>query len=323
MNRPESSHEVQPPFFSIIIPVYNRTDSLVSSLKSVLSQTFSDFECLVVDDGSRNSNEIEEIVNNLDDVRFKYFYQHNSGASKARNLGIIRSTGKYIALLDSDDKFVPSKLNTHFKRIQEFTGKYYFAFSRLTADRGVGNFWVKPQFGPKDIRLFDQYLLCTHGWAQTSTQVLNSELAKLVLFDEGLPSSQDTDFALRCWSFGADVIFIPEALTIMDDVFNPQRLSKQSKHIPLLNWIERMKHVHISDKAYWGYRGWQVARVASYQNRTMALTLFFPSLIRGTYSLRMAMNIFAQIVIPLVFYQRIATLVVKLFGFSTKKRKQL
>ncbi len=306
--------------FSIVIPVYNRTQSLRDALASVKQQTYDNYECIVIDDGSQNSNELKGIVNELKDSRFKYIHQNNSGASKARNNGIEHATGDYIAFLDSDDRFVPEKLEKHLQAINKVSEKNasYFGFSRLQVDRGLDKYWVKPQKGPSDFSHFDTYLLCTHGWAQTSTQVLSSLLAKQVLFNEALPSSQDADFALRCWSAGANMVFLPEALTIMEDRFDPNRVSKQANHKPLVAWIDSMKDKHISAKAYFGYRGWQVARVASNQDRITALRYYLPSVIRGAFSPYMALNIFAQIIIPVATYQKVATKVIKMFGNKEK-----
>ena len=96
---------------SIIVPVYNVESFLVRCLQSILNQTFSDFEVLLIDDGSTdNSASIcKEFV--ADDQRFTYFHKTNGGLSSARNHGIERATGKYIAFLDSDDFIVPEFCN--------------------------------------------------------------------------------------------------------------------------------------------------------------------------------------------------------------------
>ncbi len=109
--------------------------------------------------------------------------------------------------------------------------------------------------------------MCTDGNIQISTVTIPTDLARRVRFNEALPSSQDTDFAVRCANAGGTYIFIPEPLILFSDIHDPTRVSRQKKLEPLLKWIEGMRGKEISDKAYWGYRGWHCARIASYSNR--------------------------------------------------------
>ena len=101
-------------FFSIIIPTYNRADLLPETIRSVQNQTFMDWECIVVDDGSTDNTRqiVEEIIKS--DSRIKYIYQENAERSAARNNGIRNSSGDYICFLDSDDHF----LNNHLQELK-------------------------------------------------------------------------------------------------------------------------------------------------------------------------------------------------------------
>jgi len=92
------------PFFSIIIPTFNRAALLREALASVARQTFRDFEVIVVDDGSRD--ETESVVNSCD-LPVTFLRQENRGPGAARNLAIQHSQGRYIAFLDSDDQWLP------------------------------------------------------------------------------------------------------------------------------------------------------------------------------------------------------------------------
>ncbi len=98
------------PFFSIIIPAYNRADFLPETLASVQAQTFTDWECIVVDDGS--TDHTATVMQKLcaDDPRIRYIYQQNAERSAARNNGIAHARGQYICFLDSDDRYLPSCL---------------------------------------------------------------------------------------------------------------------------------------------------------------------------------------------------------------------
>lgn len=96
------------PLVSIITPAYNAGPYIKDTIQSVLTQTYSGFEHIIVDDGS--SDNTAEVVRTFTDPRIKYFYQKNSGQSSARNAAIAAAKGKYIALLDADDIFYPEKL---------------------------------------------------------------------------------------------------------------------------------------------------------------------------------------------------------------------
>jgi len=93
---------------SVVIPVYNGERYLAKAITSVLDQTYKNFELIVVDDGSTDKS--ATIARSFNDDRIRYLYQSNGGASKARNLGVAASRGTVIAYLDSDDAWLPRKL---------------------------------------------------------------------------------------------------------------------------------------------------------------------------------------------------------------------
>lgn len=89
------------PFFSIILPTYNRASLVGIAIESVLKQTFDDFELIIVDDGSTDNT--YEVVSSFHDDRIRYFKKENEERNIARNFGIKRAKGEYIGFLDSDD----------------------------------------------------------------------------------------------------------------------------------------------------------------------------------------------------------------------------
>jgi len=103
------------PFVSVIIPTYNRESHLVEAIESVLDQSFQDFEVIIVDDGSTDGTAqiAEKYRNNL-----TYYYQKNKGPAAARNFGIKQAHGTFIAFLDSDDLWLPKKLETQINLIK-------------------------------------------------------------------------------------------------------------------------------------------------------------------------------------------------------------
>ncbi len=106
------------PLVSIILPSYNRAKILKRAIQSVIDQTFSDFELIIVDDCSKDNT--EEVVKNFHDHRIKLIrHERNKGAVAARNTGIKASKGKYVAFQDSDDEWLPQKLEKQIKVFEQ------------------------------------------------------------------------------------------------------------------------------------------------------------------------------------------------------------
>lgn len=98
------------PKISIIMPAYNQAKYISEAIHSVLHQSNADWELIVIDDGSTDAT--AAVVAQFDDPRIRYIYQRNKGASEARNEGIVRAAGEYVAFLDADDLYLPNKLQT-------------------------------------------------------------------------------------------------------------------------------------------------------------------------------------------------------------------
>ncbi|MCL1463494.1 glycosyltransferase [Argonema galeatum] len=105
------------PLISIIIPLYNSEKTILETLKSVFQQTFSDFEIIAVNDGSKDST--LDILATIKDPRLKVFSYPNTGISPSRNRGISHAEGEFIAFLDHDDLWTPDKLELQLKALQE------------------------------------------------------------------------------------------------------------------------------------------------------------------------------------------------------------
>lgn len=113
------------PFFSVIIPLYNKEPFIADTLNSVLSQTFPDFEIIIVNDGSTDAG--EEKVLQFKDPRIRYYIRENKGVAAARNLGITLANAPYIAFLDYDDLWYPDFLQTMHRNIGRFPEQKVFS----------------------------------------------------------------------------------------------------------------------------------------------------------------------------------------------------
>ncbi|MCB0455070.1 MAG: glycosyltransferase family 2 protein [Aequorivita sp.] len=113
------------PKFSVVISVFNKEKYIAETLKSVLAQTFTDFEVVILNDGSTDNSEAE--ILKFNDPRIRYFSKENQGASVARNFTIQQAKAEYIALMDADDYWYPFYLEEQNILIIEFPNESVFA----------------------------------------------------------------------------------------------------------------------------------------------------------------------------------------------------
>jgi glycosyltransferase involved in cell wall biosynthesis len=119
--------------FSIVIPLFNKAHTIIRTLNSVLAQTVTDFEVIIVDDGSTD-NGVSVIENNTNDSRIRIIRQKNQGVSLARNVGIQEAKGDYIAFLDGDDEWLPEYLQKVSEAIKKFPEAGLFTSARFDQD---------------------------------------------------------------------------------------------------------------------------------------------------------------------------------------------
>ena len=123
------------PFFSIIIPTYNRADKLDIPIKSIINQQFKNWELIIIDDGS--TDQTNDLIQNYSSHNFHYFYQQHQGRSTARNLGISKAKGTYICFQDSDDEYLPDHLQTLYEAILKNDTYKVFRTGMLIYENGI------------------------------------------------------------------------------------------------------------------------------------------------------------------------------------------
>jgi glycosyltransferase involved in cell wall biosynthesis len=197
------------PQVSVIIPVYNGDRYIVQAVESALGQTFTNLEIIVVDDGSTDSTH-QVLQPYLD--RIRYIYQENQGAAIARNHGCQLAKGEFLAFLDADDYFLPSKLEKQVACFDADPALDMVQTGWLMVD-GTGReiSAVKPwQQAPKlDLESFILYKC-----VRPSAMLLRRKWWEyLGGFDSGLPPTEDLDFALRLALKGCKAIWLEEILT--------------------------------------------------------------------------------------------------------------
>lgn len=182
------------PLISIVIPAYNYPEYLKMTLQSVTNQTYANIEILVIDDGSEAK--LYPIIKDLNDKRICYHKLPHKNANVARNYGIEKSKGDFIAMLDSDDLWLTNHLESCYNLLQEeqADGLYGSLTLQNNATGQVRCITVRPL--QKDETMID-YLLSSGYGAQTSTLFMTRKSAKSTLWDGRLNRHQDYDFVIR------------------------------------------------------------------------------------------------------------------------------
>ncbi|MGI9479391.1 MAG: glycosyltransferase family 2 protein [Hyphomicrobiaceae bacterium] len=207
---------------SVVIPLYQTEVYIEQALRSVLAQTFTDFEVLVIDDGSHDRG--PQIARDISDPRVRVISQENRGLAGARNTGIRLANGEFVALLDADDLWEPRKLELHVAQLDRDPAiDVSFSASRLIDETGEDIGLVqRPMGGPLEAADF----FCRNPVGNGSAPVLrmtaleriafeDEGLGRVCWFDENFRQSED----IECWvrlvaGAGCRFGYVDEALTL-------------------------------------------------------------------------------------------------------------
>ncbi len=214
------------PLVSVIIPCYNRADIIGRAMRCVQRQTFCDWEMIIVDDGSQD--DLAAAVGAFaDDPRIRLVrHPVNRGVSAARNTGTAAATGRFVAFLDSDDEWIPEKLERQAAatmRAKDPDDVFCVTQSWIVlSDRKR---LVRPLKGPMPGRSFAEFIYVDGGFAQTSTFFLSTSLARQFPFCEQLKLMEDHLFFIGVGNSGAEYLLVPEPLSVWHNEGRPDRLS--------------------------------------------------------------------------------------------------
>lgn len=206
----EKIREKACPKVSIIIPTYNRANLITESIKSVCDQTYQNWEIIIVDDGS--NDDTEERLSQLKDERIQFYKAGRIGINgKIKNIGIKKSTGEFIAFIDSDDLWHPEKLKKQVEALQKYpeagfsmTGGYNFKKTDEPID-----FFYKQTSGIKHGDILVPFFQSQISTTTPSLVMRRSCLSIAGLFDETKPFS-DIDYILKLAShFKAIILYEP------------------------------------------------------------------------------------------------------------------
>lgn len=205
------------PKISIITPVFNRAHLIEETVKTVQAQTCSDFEMIIVDDCSTDA--IDEVVKEISDAdpRIRLIRRKsNGGPSGARNTGVAEAKGKYIAFLDSDDLWLPSKLDAQLTAAEASSEPdNCFCVTQTRVVHGGGRADdIQPTRGIEPGERWASFLYVSNNFAQCSSFFLSRKVAQSISFDETLRQYEDHLYFLAVGGAGADYILINEPLVV-------------------------------------------------------------------------------------------------------------
>ncbi len=189
------------PYFSVVMPLYNKEAFVADAVRSVLAQNFADFELLIVDDASTDAS--LHVAESIDDPRIRIIrHEKNKGLSAARNTGIKNAAAKFVAFLDADDLWLPMFLEKIVSLVEEFPQASIFATGYLEQRRGInaaplkinlevakGSALVLPDY-------FEAALYQPPYWFG-SAAVRKSAFDQAGYFDETITFGEDTDWNIR------------------------------------------------------------------------------------------------------------------------------
>lgn len=181
------------PFFSVIIPTFNRAHLLGKAIQSVMDQTFTDWELIVVDDGS--TDHTAGVVHSFEDRRIRYYYQENQELNAARNAGIDFSTGKYICILDDDDHFLPDHLECFYRNIISRKTPVAIFRNGLIISMESGKTIRIPNFVPEKHGHPVSFFL--FGYPNLMALAIHREVFETTRFDVRFKLFDDTHFLVR------------------------------------------------------------------------------------------------------------------------------
>ena len=251
---------------SIIIPLYNKEKYIIDTLKSILYQDAQNWECIIVDDGSTDGS--LKAVNdfcNTHPGNWKIVTVLNGGQTKARNIGIRESSGKYLTFLDADDLWVTNKLSTQFEYLEANPGVigvlsgYAIFSSNLKRIRVVRN---------TDFNRMLKNWTSMRGFGgglESVGMVRRNMDCDEIFFDEDLSTSSGLDFAIRCSQFGKMVVLeeigllyrlssgqwhtnideLSDNMFLISEKYSSYfKLDLHKRHLDYYFWIEARKHGH-------------------------------------------------------------------------------
>lgn len=293
------------PRVSVVVPVHDRPHAIPAIVATLQAQRLTDWEAIIVDDGSRVAIE-PALAPYRADARFRLIVlPHNRGVSAARNAGIDAAQGAFVAFLDSDDRWHPDKLARQVDRIAAATDPAHcFCITRTEIHMPGGWVRVRPDPLPRPDQDFGEFLYADGGFAQISSLMVPTPLARRIRFRESLRQYEDHLFYIELAATGAALVVVPDALTMWTNDDRPDRLSRQDD----LDRGERMVAEAgglLTDRAVLAFRLRVLGRMRFRRRPLPTLALTLRATRTGALSPRAALMLVARWIVPPALWARL------------------
>ncbi|MBD0824319.1 glycosyltransferase family 2 protein [Aestuariibaculum marinum] len=187
------------PFFSVIIPLYNKEEFIGDTIESVLKQTFTDFEIIIVNDGSTDKS--LDIVKTLENDKIRLFSKKNGGLSSTRNYGIKKTQAEYIAFLDADDLWKEDFLETIYNLIKIYNNHFVFATNYSLLPPNVVADYTIDNFSSDQALVINNFFNITESIIAFNSIVIHKLVFKEIgFFNENINYGEEYDFYIRCFN---------------------------------------------------------------------------------------------------------------------------
>jgi len=250
---------------SIIIPTYNRAHLIGETIASIQKQTYTHWECIIVDDGSTDTTKSMLLAYTKKDARISYYKKPKhlpKGPSAARNYGFTKSKGVYINWFDSDDIMHPDKLATDLKHLH--SGNFDFTISQSAFFKAQGEpkkkYWNKNVWSKDPV---NDFIVKKIGWGVNSPLWLKKSIAaNNLVFDEDLMTADDFKYHIQALQFGLKPIIIEQTLVRLrehDNRLNEYSGKASNKLKTYLYLVKFQKGLKLNEHAI-RYLNWHFIR---------------------------------------------------------------
>ena len=239
------------PLVSVIIPAYKASPYITETLSSVLSQTFTDFEVIVINDGSPDTEDLERALEPYQN-RVNYLKQPNKGAAAARNAGLRIAKGEFIAFLDADDRWFPNYLEEQLKILKESNSDVAYADASIVGDPKLSGATFM-QLAPSRCDVSPESLLVVDVGILTSAVVARkSSIDAVGLLDETIRRGHDFDLWLRLAQQKARFVCNRKLLlqyTVLGQGLSGNSISQLERRLELLETIRSRGGLNLTEAA--------------------------------------------------------------------------
>ncbi len=240
-----------PILVSIIIPAFNAAEYIGETLDSVFAQTFTDYEVVVINDGSRDTEALEKVLERYPE-KLRYIKQENKGAAAARNTGLRAAAGELVAFLDADDTWLPNFLEQQINLLQRSGADFVYADALLVGESPLsGRTFMQAQ--PSRGEVTAASLLAVEVTVLTSTVLARKQpIIEVGLFNESIKRGHDFELWLRLAKHGVRFAYQHDVLAhhrIIESGLSGDTISQLKRTLSVLEVIGRRDDLTASEQA--------------------------------------------------------------------------